>query len=174
MKNFFSQNQGFTLVELLTVVAMVCIISGIAAANYRLGDRRVVLDNQAAQLDQDFRRAQEWALSSREINGTSPAGYGVYAPGTGGYYILYADSDGNKKYSGESEIVEKIFLDGKIEISACQPSPADINYTAPDLAVKITNGAGAGFDWARITFRIKGGAQTRVIAANAAGLVYVE
>lgn len=175
MKKFFSKNQGFTIVELATVMAIIFVISGFAAANYHRGDRAVILDNQASRLAQDFRRVQEWALSSREIDGLAPAGYGVHIPGAGNYYVLYADNNGDKKYSAESEIVETIFLDDKIEISVCQPNPADINYAAPDLSGKITDGTVVNdFDWAKITFRVKGGGQTRVIAANIAGLVYVE
>ena len=161
--------------EMMVAMAIVFTISAMVAANYHLGNRQIVLDNQAAQFAQDVRRVQEWALSSRETAaGDEPAGYGIYVPGTGGYYLLYADSDNSKDYTNAEEDVEKVFLNNAIEISACEPTLADINYAAPDLSGKIIDGVGGQFEWAKITFKIKGGSETRNVAANIAGLVYVE
>lgn len=181
-----TQEKGFTIVELSVVMAIIFIISGIAAANYRHGDRAVILNNQAFQFTQDVRRAQELALSSREFNSVAAAGYGILIVSGNDYYIIYADLDGNKKYSGEAEIAEKIFLNNKIEIlniemrdpegGAWQSANngADINYAAPDLTGIMTELPDQVRDLAKITFRVIGDSRTRAAVANIAGLVYVE
>jgi prepilin-type N-terminal cleavage/methylation domain-containing protein len=172
MKLFCFDNFGFTLVELMTVTAIIFIVSAMALADYRQGNRRVLLDNEAYRFSQNVRRAQEWALSSRDFGQTAPAGFGVYVSSASSY-ILYEDNDGGKDYD-EGEEIEEVFLDDKVEISVSIPSSADINYASPTLLGKITDNTGAEFEWARITFRVKNGTQSRVVAANIAGLVYVE
>ncbi len=181
MRKIFSKNSGFTIVEMMVAMAIIFIISAMVAANYHLGNRQIVLDNQAAQFAQDVRRVQEWALSSRETAaGDEPAGYGIYVPETGDCYILYADKDSSKDYTNEEE-VEKVFLNNKIEISNISLYKnhwnynipfVHMNYAAPDLSGRISKGG--DYDWAKITFRVIGGSETRVAAANIAGLVYVE
>lgn len=177
-----TQEKGFTIVELSVVMAIIFIISGIAAANYRHGDRAVILNNQAFQFTQDVRRAQELALSSREISGITPAGYGIYFSNDRNYYLIYADKNNNKKYD-DGETVENALIDEAIEISTLEASQdsiswllestVDINYATPDLTAKIMGG-GNDYATAKITFRVVGDSRTRAVVANIAGLVYVE
>ncbi len=177
-----SQEKGFTIVELAVVMAIIFIISGIAAANYRHGDRRVALDNQAFKFMQDARRAQELALSSRDADGVAPAGYGIYLANNRDYYLIYADKNNNKKYD-DGEEVENVSINEVVETSALEASQdgiswsleneIDINYAAPNLTAKIMSG-GNDYVAMKITFRIIGDSRTRAAVANIAGLVYVE
>lgn len=182
---FFSKNsqeKGFTIVELMVAVAIIFITSGIAAANYRHGDRQAALNNQAFQLMQDIRRVQELALSSREVDGVAPSAYGIYFSKDNNYYSIYADKNGNQEYNVGEE-VESVLMNTVIEISDIQVMKnnedwtsrdvVDINYAAPDLTARIIKGTDK-YVAAKITFRIVGGSQTRAVVANIAGLVYVE
>ncbi len=183
MKFGFKSNTGFTIVELMTVIAIIGIVAAIGAAGYRQGERRVVLDNQTFGFMQDVRRAQERALSSRDIGTETPAGYGIYLPHDGGYYFIYADKNNSKNYDNGEEI-EQVSLDGKITISNMQvrknaasswtnANSMDINYAAPDLTARIVRGADK-YEEAKVVFSVANGSQTRTAAANIAGLVYVE
>jgi prepilin-type N-terminal cleavage/methylation domain-containing protein len=162
---------GFTLIELLTVTFIILIISVLVVANYHRGNRSVALSAQAARFAQDLRRAQESALSLRQINGMLPYGYGIYVRQGGSSYILYSDNNNDKIYN-DGEAQETVALDGNIEISSCLPNTASIDYIAPDLTAKINNGAGTEL---RVVFRVKNDASmTRSVVANIAGLVYVQ
>jgi len=105
-----TSQQGFTIIELLTSIAVVVILTAIVFANYRSGERQYALQRSTHKLAQDIRRIQEMATSTREFNcGGSPiippGGYGVYFPRlsiANNYYILFADCDGGFDYdSGE-------------------------------------------------------------------------
>jgi len=184
MRIVFKNNKGFTMVELMTVAAIIGIIAAIGAAGYRQGERRVILDNQAFAFMQDVRRAQELALSSRGTGAAAPGGYGIYLPpNAADHYFIYADQNKNRNYDSGEE-VERISLDAKIVISNMQVQKnaasawsvanfIDINYAAPDLTARITKGADK-YEGAKIVFSVVNGSQTRTAAANIAGLIYVE
>lgn len=182
MKFGFKNNKGFTMVELMTVVAIIGIIAAIGAAGYRQGERRVILDNQTFGFMQDVRRAQERALSSRDTGAAAPGGYGIYLPSAGNYYSIYADWNKNKSYDAGEE-TERISLDGKIMILDMQvrkkntswtnTNSIDINYAAPNLTARIIWG-GDEYEWAKIVFSVVNGSPTRTAVINIAGLVYVE
>ncbi len=182
MRTDSENKNGFTIVELVMVTAIIAFIATIGAASYRQGERRIVLDNQTFQFMQDVRRAQERALSSRDTGAAAPRGYGIYLPHGVNYYLIYADKDNSKSYDAGEE-TEQISLDGKITISDMQvrksntpwtnANSVDINYAAPDLTTRITKG-GDKYEEAKVVFSVANGSQTRTAAANIAGLVYVE
>ena len=99
---------GFTLVELLVIVFIIMLMSGIIFANYRQSGQRLALQRSANKLAQDIRRVQEMATSVKEFQGVIPeGGYGIRFRDEGGSppiytYIIYADCNKNAKYDGET------------------------------------------------------------------------
>ena len=53
---FFRKDKGFTLVELMVVMAIVAIITSAVLLNYRVGNERLALYRSANKLVQDIRR----------------------------------------------------------------------------------------------------------------------
>jgi prepilin-type N-terminal cleavage/methylation domain-containing protein len=113
------KQNGFTLLEITVVVAIIALLSTIFLANYRGGDKQYALLRASHKLAQDIRTIEEMALSSRKtpgeiFGGTFPrGGYGIYvtndpsgdyqcptAPlSEGGYcIILFADCDEGQDY----------------------------------------------------------------------------
>jgi len=100
---------GFTLVELLVIIFIIMLMSGIIFANYRQSGQRLALQRSANKLAQDIRRVQEMATSVKEFQGIIPeGGYGIrFRMDERGRppiytYIIYADCNKNAKYDGET------------------------------------------------------------------------
>jgi len=68
--NFFSKNKssGFTLTELLVVMAIMAVFVGVVAVNFRNGERTKSFQKAATQLVQDIRLAQGYTNAGSSIN----------------------------------------------------------------------------------------------------------
>ena len=92
MLKIFSNKNGFSYVEIMTVVAIILIISTITVANLRGTGTKSELYVSAQKIITDIRRAQNYSLSATEFNGASPAGgWGIYFNKSLGSYVLFAD-----------------------------------------------------------------------------------
>lgn len=158
---------GFTLLELIVVIAIIILFSGIVLANYRVGGRGYALLRSAQKLAQDIRRVEEMAISAKEFQGAYPeGGYGIYFSLTQpDRYFLFVDSDKGEDYDGISELVEEIKLESGIKIENLSSSPLTIIFTAPDPTVKIRPVASSG------TITIASKENSKTIIVNTAGLI---
>jgi len=170
-------NRGFTMIELITVMGIISIITVISVSNYRQGNYQVLLDMQANQFAQDARKTQEWAMAAHQIGGVSLPGYGLYvAPGNS--YIIYTDNPGNNngRYdAGIDPVRQTVTLDKNVEISSCAPNPASIDFIPPDPTTKLSDNFGAtpASNEVVVVFRVKNTTLTRQVVINRAGLIYV-
>lgn len=137
--------RGFTLIELLVSLAIIVLMLAMAVLFYRVGESQLALERASHKLAQDIRRAQELAVSARQLPGkpVPRGGYGLYFnlanPST---YILFADEDENRVYSGSSELVEEISLEPGVVINGLLPSsPLHIVFMPPDPVVTIQGDA---------------------------------
>lgn len=142
-------SKGFTIVEILTVLVIISILSAIILANYSTGQKELALTRAANKLAQDLARAKEMAMSIKDHK----VGEDMPTPSHGGYgiffdldepfhYILFADCNKNKIYdsnqkdkdrcydaynpeTGSSffypELVEDIPLEKNVKISSLSP-----------------------------------------------------
>lgn len=131
------KSQGFTLIELVVVTSIIVLLTALTLPDYRIGSQQLALQRSVHKLAQDLRKAQEMAVSVKEFDGQTPTGYGIYLDrDEPGKYILFADLDGDQKYSGVSEKVEEINLEKNIEIGELNPIASDsslnISFLPPD------------------------------------------
>ena len=184
-RDFFRRRlsgRGYTLIELMVVITIIAIITAIVAANYHAGNRQVVLDMQVNEFAQDLRKMQEWSFAAHEVPvGYSPGrasmpGYGIYVAKDSESYYLYTDNDNDKKYSSGDTVQQTVYLDSKLEITSCSPSPASINFIPPDPITVITDHLtnSTSTVQASVTFQIKGASSKRTVVVNGAGLIYVQ
>lgn len=169
------KNKGFTLTELLTVIAIISIMSVLVLPNYRIGERQFALQRSAYKLAQDLRRAQEMTMSAKEFPAAPPTFMGVYGINfqlNFTSYILFADLNNNKVFDSGEEI-ENLSLEKGVKISNLSPAsegpgPLNIAFTPPDPTINFN----PSDSLAIIT--ITNDIQTKTIKINKAGLIYVE
>ncbi len=169
--------RGYTLVELLIVVAIISIMSVMSFAGYGTSQKNVILRQEVQKLVLDLRRAQNMAMNVSQLSSSEIplGGYGVHFDTSfSGAYIIYADTDNSRTYSGAGEIFITRTLSSSVIISGISiginlgslnpTSPVDINFVPPDPKVKINTNDNY---FARITLRYGGaGGPTKDITVN--------
>lgn len=148
-------NRGFTLIEMLAVSAIITVITSIVIFNIGLERQNLALSHSAQKLSLDFRRAQNYAISSRVFKDLGiPCGWGIHFNGIGSAsYTIFADlalatdcSDRDfVRASDGSEDFEIISLRPGIMVNAVSNGLTDIVFTPPEPTVKfIPNQVEAG------------------------------
>lgn len=97
---------GITLIETLTSLFIIAILSAIFVTNYRQAGRQSDLQLATQLLIRDIRLAQANALGLVEYAGAMPAGgWGIHFDVSSNQeYIIFADEDSNRSYSvGEGD-----------------------------------------------------------------------
>ena len=172
---------GFTLVEIIVVIFIISIFTSITLLNYRRMEAQYALERAAHKLAQDLRRAQEMAMSTREITSGAelivPTGYGIHfnRDAWPNYYCLFASLDHNRQ-RGEGryqDLEPQIFLERGVRIANLQPATSfSILFTPPNPTTWI-NGRSAGSQ-AIITISLEvDPTKTKNIRVNNAGLIEI-
>ena len=136
--------RGFTLVELLTVAAIMLILSGIILTSFRVGQGSLALDRSAHKFAQDMRRAMELALRAQPLGACAISGYGVYVNKNNPQdkeYRIFGDCNWNGFYDAGDVTVEVLKFEKGVHISGVSPNPiAHIFFLPPDPQVGIFPG----------------------------------
>ena len=189
--SLLTAQEGFTLLELITIVAIITTLSLIVLTNYRQGERQFALQRSAHKLAQDIRAVQEMAMSGQECQICSPkvvpAGYGIFLEVSSvNQYVIYADisptPDGNQFFSGDppDQIVETITLESGVIIQDINtlPDKVGINFSPPDPIIDIRFPLGEGdedISVAVITLSLKAdNTKTKTITVNKVGLIDID
>ncbi|MBU0750482.1 prepilin-type N-terminal cleavage/methylation domain-containing protein [Patescibacteria group bacterium] len=90
--HFLKRPRGFTLIEMLVVLAIIVIITGIALVGQTSFNRSLILTDTAYNIGLSIREAQSYGLSTRIFSGIQNAGYGVrFSRITPSEYITFSD-----------------------------------------------------------------------------------
>lgn len=140
--------KGFTLIEMLVVLAIIVIITGIVVFNIGTERQNSALLRSAQKLSQDLRRAQSFTLSSKVFKTSGvPCGWGAHFNGIGSSsYVIFADLAVNQNCSDRdfiraangSEDFETVNLESGITVSSLSGGLSDIIFTPPDLVTTFT------------------------------------
>jgi prepilin-type N-terminal cleavage/methylation domain-containing protein len=169
---------GFTLIELIVVIAIISILSVSVVANYRAGERQLALERSAYQLSQDVRKAQAMAMAATKCPASTACagevplgGYGLYLERNNNYYFLYADINNNEQYDSGEE-VETIYFETGVVFSVSSPEFFSINFRPPDPKITI-NGTDQESQAIVINLELEQ-SKTKTITVNKVGLIEIE
>lgn len=145
--------RGFTLVEVLVVIAIITIISGVMVVNFRQSEQGSKLQRSAQQTIQGIRKAQNMALSSMEHEGQVYDYYGVYfdkqnMPNS--YHIFASD---NKVYNAGEEIETISLESGMVIDSISTGNQLNLTFLPPYAFVEFN----PSITQATITIKNEGG-----------------
>lgn len=143
--------KGFTLVELMVVVAIMAIVTSVVLFNNRDLNSSLLVSNTAYEINLLIREVQTYGLGVVGTDNTS-AGF-AYGQGvhfdmvTPDQVISFADKDGNKAYSGETENIQIYKLNterGGSLLSICTPGASGVctplgSGTSVDVVFKRPN-----------------------------------
>ncbi len=137
-----SDQRGFTLAEILVVMAIIMMLSGFMVRNFARG--RVDLDQARAVVMEALRETQSLALAGAQFQSTLRCGYGIRLEETG--YTLYAGpvastdcATHDRSYNaGTDPIVRSAtFPAGTVELVG---GTIDIFFEPPDPVMYVCSG----------------------------------
>ena len=167
-KIFFKKKKnGFTLIEILIVVAIIGMLSAIVFIGLRGKEDDFTIQRSAHKLDLDIGRAKELTMRAEDFGAVpSRGGFGVHFEINDNYYILFADVNENRIFDA-MELYEKIELEQGVTITSLSQNPLTIVFIPPDPTVRISGGLTS----ATITLGIN--SLIEAVNVNNAGLIYV-
>jgi len=183
------ESKGFTIIEVLVVVAIISIFAIITISNFPVANLQFSLTRSAYDFQQDLRRAQDMAMSSieyKDSNGVAQNidGYGVHVDLEilgNKKYLIYADkSPGNQIYDIDDYVINIVDLDISEpgitikQINNTLSNSVSFNLNSSDFVTTISQLA-PNKSKAEFIFAIeKDWAKTKTVSVNIAGLVEVK
>lgn len=181
--------RGFTIIEMLVVVAIVAILPTIVIANFPKIKLQFALSRAVVRFAQDARATQDKSLASVQYKDTfgvqQPiSGYGVYIDlvNLGNKkYLIYADAaPGNQRYDALDYVVQTIDF-GKDEpgivitqIENVFGSTASINFSPPNPATTLTQ-LNQGQNSLNVIFAaVNDTSLVKKVSVNTAGLIEIK
>jgi len=180
--------KGFTLVELVVVVSIFALISGVVLVAYSTFRGTILLENLAYEVAISVREAQSFGLGVRQFEGSFDVAYGIhFDDSSNNTYILFADRDRDGMYDGSGELVRLLTLRKGYSIASfcgvlgglserCGPAEItflDIVYDRPEPDALFTSNLGETYEAARITIASPRG-EVRTVTARTTGQIEVE
>lgn len=169
-----------SIIELLTSVAIIAIISAIFVSNYRSNLKRTDIIMTSQTLVSDIRRAQSNALGLVEYQGLSPAGgWGVYfSTIASSSYIIFADTNANRRFDtgedNEAYGARRVYLPDTIKVDQISlGNSANVVFLPPDPTTLISQAGGTTFPSTTIRLRETVSSTTKTIRINFLGLAEV-
>ncbi len=122
-----TRESGFTLIEVMITLAIMVLVATVGLANFRQSDNRAANVYAAQQLVGDLRLVASKALNADTFQKQNPGGWGISFNGNDSY-IIFADLDGDKRYSAAEIDYKEKFKDVRPNANTLFDSSADIYF----------------------------------------------
>lgn len=136
MKYYFERQNGFTLIELIVVIAIIGFFSSFLLINFRSNQKVSEVRQQALLVVDLIKQAQTMALSGQLVEGVKPIGYGaaVVCLDNGnpcqGLIVSTVNEEDGWNIVTQSALSKNVTLAGPIYLFAFSGSRANLKITA--------------------------------------------
>ena len=167
-------SRAFTIIEMVVVIGIILMITGLILPNYRLNDKQLALERSIHKTAQDLRRIQGMAISAKEYD-CGPQklkGYGISFLDNTDYYSVMA-----RCVNGDinDNLTERINLETGIKIKEIKKGNTVVNslnvfFYPPDPETDIGRESRVS-----VTLSIESSpSQTRTIEINKIGVISIK
>jgi prepilin-type N-terminal cleavage/methylation domain-containing protein len=118
---------GFTLIEMIMVIALIATMLAFSIPNFQTGKIRQDVKSTARKFASDLRYAQTQTLAQKAHSETDPVhSVGLYLEKDAGRYTLFEDTDGNKQYEHgvDADLAVTSFQNGVLVKNIALNSPS--------------------------------------------------
>ena len=182
VSSFKFQDRGFTLLELIVVMAIISIMSAIVISGYSNQRDSKALSLGESQVTNDIRIVQGMSYNILSANGTNfpKGGYGIRFTEGSDSYMVFADLDSDGIYDGAGEDYEEIKLPKNVEVSCLKKdgsacgvfTDVDIVFQPPYGKVLINGDEKSGGSFINLEIEIKNqGGSTKTIEMSSSRLI---
>jgi prepilin-type N-terminal cleavage/methylation domain-containing protein len=142
----FRERRGFSLIEMLTVIAIFSIITSVILVNQSRFNSSMLVTSLAYEVALAVREAQVYGLAVKESDGGFAAGYGIHFTTDSSTFLLFTEKSdpANGSYDEGKDGVEKTYTlrggNSVVELCAasdCSLATLDIVYLRPSPDIKI-------------------------------------
>lgn len=141
-----SQKKGFTLIEILVVLAILSFLTAMLVVYSRASEQRLALFREQSKLVSTILRSKSLSIQTYRV-GEKVCGYGVHFDSVNNRYLIFKDlkinddcslDNSDKILSNDNEIVEIIDLKGAGVILSDKTNITDVFFQPPDPKVFLT------------------------------------
>jgi len=168
---------GFSLIELMTVIAIIGIMTSIIVPYYNQNRDFKALSFGREQVDSDIRMVQNYAYSTLEADGSYPSGgYGINFLVGSNEYIIFADS-GNGAYENDEKVSTVKLSRGvkvtslKINNSEDSDGKIDLIFTPPYGKVFIDGQNQISSDFIDLEITVNNSIGSKTVIISSSGLL---
>jgi len=147
MKRYNSENKGFTLVEMIVVLAIFSVITGIVVANFPSMRNKVSIDLVSQNIALNIESAKTFGIAIRQIDGVTPRSWGVHfnQDVQDGFLLFYVPFGEDRKYQGsnfncdinssceELYAIKGATIEGFCVVRGGNHNPCDNSYNLMDI-----------------------------------------
>ena len=173
-------NKGFTVVEIVVVLGIMAVITGIVLFNVGSEKQNAALFRSAQNLSLNLRKAENNALSSKVFKDSKvPCGWGIHFNGVDSTsYTIFADTTKAQNCFGRNykmdsgEELETVNLEAGVKIKSITNSTSDVVFIPPAPLVRFTSFyGGQNTNDTMDIILINKNSSTRTIAINKTGFI---